>query len=275
MQSRIDRQRRAFLQSTAISLAGLVLWPGKTRGEPEQSVDLEAEFVRRDLTGTFVHLNLATDRLTVASSARAQTRFIPASTFKVPNSLIAIETAAVSGPDEMFEWDGKPALVKDWQRRMPVSEAIRVSNVPVFQQIARRVGLKSYEQWLDKLGYGNANPGTVVDNFWLDGPLTISAIEQTSFLAALALEELPMSKATQATVKSMLLLEEKGGRRLFGKTGWVWSTTPQVGWWVGWVEGQGRIDTFALNIDMTSEQDLAKRMEVGRALLARMGLYGN
>ncbi len=88
---------------------------------------------------------------------------------------------------------------------MTFSEAIRVSNVPIYQRIARRVGLKTYEVWLDRLGYGNANPGTIVDRFWLDGPLTISAIEQTSFLAALALQELPMSKTAQSAVKGMLL----------------------------------------------------------------------
>lgn len=234
---------------------------------------LEAEFQQRGITGTFVRLNIATDRVTLVNELRAQKRYIPASTFKIANSLIAIETGAVKGPADVFAWDGKPALMKDWERDMTLAEAIRVSNVPVYQEIARRVGLKRYEDWLDRLGYGNANPGTMVDRFWLDGPLTISAIEQTSFLAALALQELPLSKAAQLAVKDMLLQDTRDGRRLYAKTGWLTTTTPQIGWWVGWVEGDGRIDTFALNIDVRTEADLSKRKEVGLALLARLGLY--
>jgi beta-lactamase class D len=243
-------------------------------GGPQPAVaDLEAEFTARGLTGTFVRLDLATDRVTLLNPARAQKRYVPASTFKIPNSLIAIETGAVTGPGEAFAWDGKPALLKDWERDMTLAEAVRVSNVPVFQDIARRVGLKRYEAWLDRIGYGNANPGTIVDRFWLEGPLTISAIEQTSFLAALALEELPMAKATQVAVKGMLLNETRDGVSLYAKTGWLSAAQPQIGWWIGWVEGGGRIDTFALNIDIQSKADLGKRQEIGKAILVRMGLF--
>lgn len=242
---------------------------GDTTGEPS----LESEFLQRGTTGTFVRLDLTTDRVTLVNPTRAQQRYSPASTFKIANSLIAIETGAVEGPGEIIPWDGKPALMKEWERDMTLAEAIRVSNVPAYQAIARRIGLKAYEDWLERLGYGNANPGKIVDRFWLDGTLTISAIEQTSFLAALALEELPMSKPAQAAVKGMILQEERNGRRLFAKTGWLRSASPQIGWWVGWVEGRDRIDTFAINVDLASENDLQKRQEIGKAILARLGLF--
>jgi beta-lactamase class D len=266
-----DPDRRSLLKSAAV-LAMASALPRSTMAAPA-APGLEAEFLQRGTTGTFVRLELATDRVTLVNPPRAQKRFVPASTFKIANALIAIETGAVEGPGEVLPWDGKPALMKEWDRDMTLAEAMRVSNVPAFQAIARRVGLKAYEHWLERLGYGNANPGTAVDRFWLDGPLSISAIEQTSFLAALALEELPLSKASQAAVKPMLLQEERDGRRLFAKTGWLRSGTPQIGWWVGWVEGAGRIDTFSLNIDVTSESDLGKRQDIGRAILGRMGLF--
>lgn len=264
--------RRSLLIG-ATATAASYAWPCAYATDGAAS-DFEAEFLQRGVTGTFVRLEIATDRVTLINEARAQKRYVPASTFKIANSLIAIETSAVTGPGEVFQWNGQPALMKDWERDMTLSDAIRVSNVPVYQEIARRVGLKAYEDWLDRLGYGNANPGSAVDRFWLDGPLTISAIEQTSFLAALALQELPMSKAAQSAVKAMLLQETRGSRSLYAKTGWLTTTTPQIGWWVGWVEGNGRIDTFALNIDIASESDLPKRREIGLAILSRMGLYG-
>jgi beta-lactamase class D len=268
----IVHDRRWLLKSATAALAMSCAFPRASAGDAAPS-DLEAEFLQRGITGTFVRLDLTTDRVTLVTPSRAQKRFVPASTFKIANSLIAIETGAVEGPDEIIPWDGKPAMMKDWERDMTLAEAIRVSNVPAYQAIARRIGLKTYEDWLERLGYGNANPGTVVDRFWLDGPLTISAIEQTSFLAALALEELPMSRPAQAAVKGMVFQEERDGRRLFAKTGWLRSASPQIGWWVGWVEGKGQIDTFALNIDMASESDLRKRQDIGRAILARLGLF--
>lgn len=266
--------RRQFASGIGTLTAAFML-PRGAAGNPAHSADdLEAEFSARGVTGTFAHLDLQTDRVTLVGAARAQKRFIPASTFKIPNTLIAIETGAVSGPDEVFAWDGKPRAFKTWDKDMTLAEALRVSNVPVYQEIARRVGLKSYEDWLDTLGYGNATPGTAVDRFWLDGPLTISAIEQTSFLAALCLEELPLRRASQQAVKAMLRQDERKGRTLYAKTGWCTSTSPNIGWWVGWVEGEGRKDTFALNIDVASEADLPKRIEIGKVILARMGLFG-
>ncbi len=262
--------RRSLLTGATAVAASCTL----PRAQATDASGFENEFLQRGVTGTFVRLDITTDRVTLINEARAQKRYIPASTFKIANSLIAIETGAVKGPSEVFSWNGQPALMKDWERDMTLSEAIRVSNVPVYQEIARRVGLKAYEDWLDRIGYGNANPGAAVDRFWLDGPLTISAIEQTSFLAALALQELPMSRATQAAVKDMLLQETRGGRSLFAKAGWLTAAKPQIGWWVGWVEGDGRIDTFALNIDVASDSDLPKRREIGLAILSRMGLYG-
>jgi len=268
----VGLDRRSMLTGAMAVTAACALPPADA--SEAAASDFEAEFLQRGVMGTFVRLEIATDRVTLINEARAQKRYVPASTFKIANSLIAIETGAVKGPGDVFSWNGQPALMKDWERDMTLADAIRVSNVPVYQEIARSVGLKAYEDWLDRLGYGNANPGSAVDRFWLDGPLTISAIEQTSFLAALALQELPMSKAAQAAVKGMLHRETRGSRSLYAKTGWLTAATPQIGWWVGWVEGDGRIDTFALNIDVASDSDLPKRQEIGLAILSRMGLYG-
>ncbi|MCU0953813.1 MAG: class D beta-lactamase [Hyphomicrobium sp.] len=270
MQFAVDR--RSFLKSSTAFTISCSL-PYGAAADATEKASLEAEFLQRSSVGTFVRLDLTTDRLTLVNPPRAQKRYSPASTFKIANSLIAIETGTVEGPGEIIPWDGKPALMKEWERDMTLADAIRVSNVPAYQAIARRIGLKAYEDWLERLGYGNANPGRIVDRFWLDGTLTISAIEQTSFLAALALEELPMSKPTQAAVKGMLLQEERHGRRLYAKTGWQRSASPQIGWWVGWVEGNDRIDTFALNVDLASESELGKRQEIGRAILGRLGLF--
>jgi len=150
-------------------------------------------------------------------------------------------------------------------------EAIAASSVPIYQEIARRVGIARYREWLDRLDYGNRQPGTVVDRFWLDGPLEISAVEQAKFVARLAQGQLPVSARSQSIVRDILRLESGNTRVLFGKTGWLFSSTPQIGWWTGWVEQAGKISAFSLNIDMASSAEVSKRIPLGKALLAKLG----
>lgn len=261
---------------TLLAAAGAALAAGRL-GAPAsaatgQPPDLDAELHRQGVVGTFAHLDVSRDRLSLANAGRAGTRFVPASTFKIANSLIALEVGAVADETEVFRWDGKPRQFKSWEQDMNLRQAVPASNVPVFQEVARRVGIARYEQWLERLEYGNGAVGSSVDTFWLDGPLKISAIEQTSFLAALALGQLPVSRRVQDIVRDILKIETRNGRTLYAKTGWCFSTTPELGWWVGWVEGRDRIDTFALNIDLVTPEDGPKRVALGRSMLAALGV---
>ena len=235
--------------------------------------DLAAVFAEQGTPGTFVLYDASAGRLTVVDRTRAARRYVPASTFKIANSLIALETGAVKDEREVIPYGGKPQPFPQWERDMDMRDAIRVSNVPVYQEIARRIGRERMKAQLDRLGYGNRRIGTVVDRFWLDGPLRISALEQARFVARLAQGKLPLSERSQRVVRDILRLEEKDGAALFGKTGWASGPTPpQIGWWVGWVEREGRVYSFALNIDMASADDTPKRNAIGRSLLARLGV---
>lgn len=234
--------------------------------------DLTAIFKEHGTTGTFVLYDVSADRMTLVNAERAQTRFVPASTFKIANSLIALETGVVKDENEVIPYGGKPQPFKQWERDMPIREAIVVSNVPVYQELARRIGLERYNQWLRRIGYGNGDPGSEVDRFWLDGPLKISAVEQAQFLASLVQRELDTSERAQKTVHDILRLKNGDGPALYGKTGWLFSRTPQLGWWVGWVERDNGIFTFALNMDILEKDDVKKRVPIGKALLAKLGV---
>lgn len=267
---RADRRRVVTGLFATAAVAGLA---SRASARPAPAGDLDALMRAQPLPGTFAHLDTRTDRLSLADGTRAARRYSPASTFKIANALIALETGAIADEHEVLRWNGEPQPFKPWEQDMALGEAIRVSNVPAFQAIARRVGLAAYEHWLERLGYGNAAVGDRVDRFWLDGPLAISAIEQAGFLAALALGELPMSKRSQEIVRRLLLVETSDARKLYAKTGWSKASSPQIGWWVGWVESGTRIDTFALNADMAGYQDAPKRVEIGKAMLAHLGLW--
>ncbi len=236
--------------------------------------DIGGVFTEAGVTGTFVLLDAETGSLSGHNHARAQRRYVPASTFKVPNALIGVATGTVTSVDEVLPYGGKPQWLKAWEQDMSLRQGMPVSNLPVFQELARRIGLEPMREHLVSLDYGNASIAQTVDDFWLVGPLGISAIEQTRFLAALAQGRLPVSPDAQAAVADIIRTDSGESWSLYAKTGWANLYEPHIGWWVGWVERDGGIHAFALNIDMPDSSYARKRIDVGRAALTAAGLLG-
>ena len=225
------------------------------------------------VSGTFVLYDVTAQTYRGHDRARAERRFVPASTFKIPNSLIGLSVGAIESVDEVLPYKGDPhPLVQAWAKDMGLREAIALSNVPIYQELARRIGLDRMRENVARMGYGNTEIGTTVDTFWLTGPLQISAIEQTQFLAKLAQDELPFPKEVQKSVREIVFLERGANWRLYGKTGWENAPGQGVGWWVGWVQKDERIYAFALNMDMQTASDASKRVELGKASLQALEL---
>ena len=240
--------------------------------EWKESIKIGGLFTDAQIRGTFVLYDVSGDNLVGYNQERAKTRFIPASTFKIFNTLIGLSVGSVKDVDEILPWGGAPQPVKAWENDMSLRKAIIISNIPIYQELARRTGLERMRAKIFEIGYGNREIGDVVDRFWLDGPLKISAVEQAHLLVKLAQGELPFSSEIQAEARDIVKLEEGPNWTLYGKTGTAASYEPQVGWWVGWVERSGRIYAFALNIDMTTPEDIPKRMDVGKACLKVLNL---
>ncbi len=235
--------------------------------------ELETIFDRHGVTGTFVLLDVVNDHIHVFDADRAAHPRVPASTFKIANSLIALETGAVQNESEVIPVAHEtPATIKR-KRSMSMREAIKVSNVPVYQTLARRIGSDAYNDWLERLDYGNRQTGGDVETFWLKGPLKISPRQQVYFLADLARGELNVTEKTQNIVRDILLHEQSGGARVYAKTGWSIVSKVHNGWWVGWVERGEDVYTFALNIDISSPRDADQRIPLGKALLSAMDVY--
>lgn len=233
--------------------------------------ELETIFRKAGVKGTFAMLDPVEDVIFVHDAKRAQQRFVPASTFKLANSLIGLDCGAVANVDEVLPYGGKPQPFPQWEKDMALRDAFRVSNVPVYQELARRIGLERMAAGVKKLEYGNTTIGTVVDQFWLQGPLEITAIEQIAFLRKLADGKLPVSPQVMENVREISLQETTERYRLHGKTGWATHSTPNIGWYVGWIERDGRTYPFALNIDMADSSEAAKRVEVAKACLRVLG----
>lgn len=254
------------------SFLAVIAWVSALQSLPARTYqevpELAKCFQDKGVIGTFVLFDVTADTMFVSDEARAKKRFAPASTFKIANSLIGLDVSAVKSVDEVLPYGAKPQRIKEWERDMGLREAIKVSNVAIYQELARRIGLERMREGVRKLVYGNMEIGSVVDRFWLDGPLAISAVEQTEFLHRLVKESLPINANAMRAVKEITLLEKTDTYQLHGKTGWLFSPTPpQTGWWVGWIERENKVYPFALNIDMTKDADAAKRIPIGRECL--------
>jgi beta-lactamase class D len=181
--------RRAALGVSVGAMAAMACGRALAVGATQRR-DLEAVFAENGVAGTFVLYDVAADQLTLIAAERAQTRLVPASTFKIANTIIALETGVVKDQNEVIPYGGRPQPFKTWEKDMSMREAIALSAVPIYQELARRIGLERYREWLARLDFGNRQTGTIVDTFWLDGPLEISAVEEARFAAALAQQKL-------------------------------------------------------------------------------------
>ncbi len=166
---------------------------------------------------------------------RCTQRFTPASTFKIFNSLAALETAVAPDDQLVIKWDGKVRR-PEWDKDMDMREAFKVSCVPYYQEIARRVGPARMQHFMDTVKYGNMKIGGAVDTFWLDNSLQVSPDEQTGFVKKLYFAELPFSERTQRIVKTLMLQEQTPAYNLYYKTGTGHVGDKYIYWVVGFAE---------------------------------------
>jgi beta-lactamase class D len=208
----------------------------------------------------------------VHNAERAGHRYIPASTFKVPHALFALDAGVLRDEFQVLRWDGQKRWLDAWNRDQDLRSSMRHSVVWVYQEFAREIGEVREREYLEKIGYGNADPSGGIDRFWLEGNLKISAAEQIEFLRKLYYNELSFKVDHQRLVKDVLIQEAGPDWILRAKTGWQARLEPNVGWWVGWVERPDGPVFFALNIDMPyGSKELPKRTQIAREVLRSIG----
>jgi len=221
---------------------------------------------------------------------------LPASTFKIANSLIALETGVVEDEQTLFQWDGEERWLKVWEQDLVFKQAFHYSCVPCYQEVARKIGAVQMNEYLDKFNYGKMQVDTSnIDQFWLEGGSRISPFEQIDFLQRFYLSGLPITERTESIMKTMMVMEEKEGRKrrkkkkeekegrkrrkkkkeekegrkLSGKTGWSTTEGKANGWFVGYLETPDKTYIFATNLEPGSQFDMAHFAEIRKVLTVR------
>jgi beta-lactamase class D len=187
----------------------------------------------------------------------AKTGRLPASTFKIPNSIIALELGLIENDSTIIEWDGKPRFQKRWEQNLSFKEAFHYSCVPCYQEIAQKIGVRRMKNYLNNMNYGNMKfDSTNLDLFWLQGQSEINQFEQIDFLKTFNEQRLPISKRTYTIMSRMMIIEKNDQYTLRGKTGWSIVNGKDNCWYVGFVETKHGFYYFATNIEPGEQTNL-------------------
>ncbi|GAA5217159.1 class D beta-lactamase [Corallincola platygyrae] len=264
----VERIKMKFKVWSSVCIACLIFVSLGAIASNEDN-DLKSLFVDNNIDGTMVLSNLNGDVNYIHNKSRAAKRYLPASTFKLPNTLIALQEAAISNEKEVIKWDGKDKGWEPWNSDQTLETALPKSCVWFYQVLAERVGNQRYLSQLKMLDYGNAKTGPELSTFWLDGELAISAMEQVEFLKKLYLDFLPYRKENLELVKRLMIVEQSDAYTIRAKTGWAMRIANQHGWYVGYVETKSDIWFFALNMDIRSKSDAKYRKKIVMDVLKR------
>jgi beta-lactamase class D len=251
----------------------------------QRSDTIDAGTLFGSFDGGFRALDLQTGNTVIINPLHCATRYSPCSTFKIPNSLIGLETGVIPDTSFVIPWDSilhprDPEMMKSeqfrhWFSDLSLKNAFRYSCVWYYQELARRVGAERMQELLDQTGYGNMDISSGADKFWLCGSIQISVDEQVQFIKRLYYSDLPgISAENIQSVKDIMLYESAPGFQLYGKTGGgdCWEDRT-IGWYVGFVETPTGPKIFAMNVIVNSFDDLKNnyRIELTKQILKSTG----
>lgn len=212
-----------------------------------------------DSSCTFVIWSNATEKPTVINAERANTPKSPFSTFKVANSVIGLDTGVIKNLQAELGYDKSKYPAEKWWPsvwRLPkytLANAFKFSVVPIYRQLATDIGEPTMRQYLKTFNYGNQDISSGLDQFWLNGSMKISAVEQVEFLRQLNEGKLKLQPKSLSALKQVMVMNKKPNEIIYAKTGaGKTQDTAMLGWQVGFVENADGVHYFALNFDNDS-----------------------
>ena len=229
--------------------------------------EVEEVFKKYKVEGTIVIESLNKKKIHIYNDKRASELFSPASTFKIPHSLIALNEGIVK-KDSVIVWDKKIREYESWNKDQILLTAFKSSCVWCYQEFASKIGVEKYKKYLKELNYGNKKIGDDVTRFWLDESLEITTFEQIKFLKRFYTNNLPFKIEDINLLKEIMIDEKNENYTIRAKTGWAW----KYGWYVGYVETKDDVWFFSTNIDTKSKDDLPKRKTITLETLRLKGI---
>ena len=237
----------------------------------EERKDFKQFFDKYGHEGCFVLYDLKNNSYLKYNPNRCGEQFIPASTFKIFNSLVGLETITVEDEFEVFKWDSVERFYDKWNQDLDMVNAFKYSAVWFYQELARRVGEEKMKYYISKNHYGNEDISGGIDLFWLDGGIRISADEQINLLKRLYNNSLEFSQRSMDIVKKIMIYEQTDKYTILAKTGWALRVEDQIGWFIGYVEKGNDVYFFATNVQSKDpEEGFVSRKEITFKILEEL-----
>jgi beta-lactamase class D len=223
--------------------------------------------------GAIAILNVDTGEWIRYNEARCAKRFSPCSTFKIPNSLIGLETGVVKSVDDVEKWDGVKRRIESWNQDHSLRSAFKESAVWYFQKLASKVGRERLDEYVHQMHYGNEDTSGAPTKFWIDDSLKISADEQAEFMRNFLMGKLPFSEKNLATMRDVMTISSEHGTTFGGKTGS--GSDPKTGkrnlnWFVGFANDGKHRYVFATNISGPDIQGNKPAQQITKAVLQEL-----
>ena len=201
-----------------LTVFGLTSWKHKQTTEIRN--DFKKYYDQFDVDGSFVLYDPQDDKYILYNQNQFNQRFTPASTFKICNSLIGLETGVIKNENFIIPWDSVMRKYPKWNNDHDLKTAFKNSTVWYYQELARQVGGQQMKYWLDKTNYGNTDTSGGIDKFWLTGGLRISPKQQIDFLKQFHDNQLPFSQRSLDIVKNIMIAKDTLGYTVRAKSGW-------------------------------------------------------
>ena len=250
-----DKMHNVTLQKKQ---ADSLLIPGLRQAarDAETALRLKALFDEHRMNGTIVIFDPEKKEYDGYNPSRWDSGYLPASTFKIANTLIGLETGVID-TGYIFKWKGEKRRLPEWEKNLKLRDAFTVSCVPCYQELARKIGTDRMTDFLARLKYGSMDihPGNA-GLFWLEGNSRITPRQQVDFIWKLYTEKLPLKPATMKAVKSIMVNEITQEYTLSGKTGWAVRHGSNYGWFVGYLETKGKVFVVATMVEPRDQENI-------------------
>ncbi len=259
-----------MLKKILRELLGLVLLlplsPSLATYQPD--ADIAALYKAQDVEGVLMIVSLEGKEKYMHNAGEIDNAYIPASTFKIAHTLIALEEGIIKDQTVNIPWDGVQRTYAPWNKDQTLATAFAYSCVWCYQTFARHISHQQYRQYLQAFDYGNAKTGEQVTDFWLKGDLRISVSQQIAFLRKVYLEQLPVKTSSLRVLKEIMLSEASTNYQIWSKTGWQ----GEHGWYVGYVQRENNVWLFAHYMKVQNQSDLPLRKSIAHEAFKLKGI---
>jgi len=233
-------------------------------------------FDEYEVEGCFLLYDFQKEQTLVYNEERCSNGFLPASTFKIVNTLIGLETGIITGEEFIIPWDSVFRQVPAWNKGHKLTSAFQNSVVPWYQELARQIGTEKMQHWVSASGFGEMDiTNEDIDLFWLTGKSKITPFQQLDFQKRLVHKQIPFKPKHIDLVKKIMILEETPEYIFRGKTGWAVMDNKNIGWLVGYLEKGKNRYAYVLNVESEDEDSTLfrkSRIEIVRKIFKQLSL---